>query len=289
MLHRQLQNSKEFEKSTEFLPLTNYFAGSSSLQNFEEIVQRSSEIETMKAAGLTSDDINLVLDSRRGDDFFYHKHRNYERTLLQIRLDAINRKIEEYDRKITCDAERKKATVSRHKTEFALAVKPNSHETKLLKFALSNERQNCDDMPHPMDNIKQIEEERFGNTTTEKIPLNKIRKKARNLTNKIAKIRNTVEENTEKIQVGRIKYSANSKWDVKESIPEEPKPNVAKHYSCKPERLYTIKDGEIVQITRSNPTSHLLERVNLEEIKSNPKFANYTEGEPSNVIFLLLF
>lgn len=283
----RLHNSNNFEKCTEFVPLTSYVKGSNSLQNFQAIVEQSDQIEILKAAGVTSDDIKLFFDSKKGAEYLKETHKNLERSILEEKLKCIERKIEEYCRKHDCDEDKRNCT-SRHKTEFALSVKPNSTETKLLQFALNNEKRCSTSIPYPMDSIKEIEKQYFGNI--ERLNLNKIRKKARNLQNKVAKVGiNMIEENCPKKKSSECDFSVNSKWDVKESVISVTSTSkMAKEYTCKPQKLYTIEDGRIVQLDTTNQSIntfnvHSRERINLEEIKKDPKFANYEEGEESRV------
>lgn len=267
------------------MPLTSYTAGSSSLQDFQNIIQQSDEIETLNSAGLTADDIKLFFDSKRGDDYLNKSHKNLEKSILKERLKTIEKKLADYYRKReSCVDEIQQSSVGRHKSEFALSVKPNSTETKLLQFALDNQKSSNNFVPNPMDALKEIEKQCFG--STEKLDLSKIRKKARNLQNKIAKIGNVVEENCPKKKTNEIEFVSNSKWDVKESVPcEAAPPKIIKQYTCKPQKLFTIKDGQILEInsTKKSIKNDGSERISLEEIKKDPKFANYETGEESRV------
>lgn len=275
MPFRQLQHTKEFERSTEFVPLTNYTAGASTLHDFENVVYQSNEIESLKAIGLTNSEIKLFWDSKKGDDYLYETHRNLEKSLLQQKLKSIKQKIATVCKKREIQEDQRNTISRRHKSEFALSVKPNSTETKLLQFALNNKKQNDVTLPHPMDHIKEIEEARFG--IAEQVNVNKIRKKARNWRNKIAKIGNSVQEIK---PPGKICFTAKTKWDVKESETNE----TVKQYTCKQQRLYTVRNGEIVEINSQNLTENsnkTLQRISIEEIKN--KFKNYEEGEPTKV------
>lgn len=267
------------------MPLTSYTAGSNSLQDFQSIIQQSDEIETLNAAGLTADDIKLFFDSKQGDDYLNKTHKNFEKSVLKERLETIEKKIADYYRKReNCVDGVQQSSVGRHKSEFALSVKPNSTETKLLQFALDNQKPSNNFVPNPMDAIKEIEKECFG--STEELNLSKIRKKARNLQNKIAKIGNVIEENCPKKKPNEIEFASNSKWDVKESVTcDATPPKIVKQYSCKPQKLFTIKDGKIVEInsTKSSIKNDGSERISPEEIKKDPKFADYETGEESRV------
>lgn len=228
----------------------------------------------------------MFFDSKRGDGYLNKVHKNFEKSVLKERFEIIERKIANYHKKREC-CEEKQNLVSRHKSELALSVKPNSTETKLLQFAMDNRKLGNSSAPNPMDGVKEFEKQWFG--STEKLDLSKIRKKARNLQNKIAKIGNTVGENCPRKRPYDVGFSSNSKWDVKESVPcEQTAPKIVKQYTCKPQKLYTIKDGQIVEINSVGQAENTIkndgsERVSLEDIKKHPRFANYETGEESKV------
>lgn len=182
----------------------------------------------------------------------------------------------------------------KHSAEFGLSVKPNSIETKLLKFALNSTKQKGECIPHPMDNIKQIEQDRFGSSSSLPLPISKIRKKARNLANKIKSIDNKLmlPVSFSKPETS-LSLASSSKWDIKECINQQPKKE-PKHYTCKAQNFYTIRNGEIVKIN-DNATSEIKQeegkQMSLEELKSNSKFQDYQEGVPSRVkikLFLVM-
>lgn len=287
LVFRELQNGKEFEKSSEFVPFTSYAAGASSLHAFQEIIDTSNEIEILKAAGLTNDDIRLFLDSKRGDDYLNQTHRNFEKSLLQERMKTIKSMIEKYCNKQERKEAERNSVAGRHKSEFALSVKPDSTETKLLQFALNSRKQDDCHFPHPMDFVKEIEQARFGSIET--LPIKKIRKKARNLSHQIARIENSTESNYRlKNNSKEISYTNDTKWDLKQDISSESNIKVVKQYTCKPQRLYTIENGVIIEINSPNQSLNNInfERISIEEIKKDSKFANYDEGEPSKTLYL---
>lgn len=87
-----------------------------------------------------------------------------------------------------------------------------------------------------------------------------------------------------------------SLWDVTESVIHTNKTSNSKIYSCKEKKLFTIKNGKIVQITKKNNEdidtiekekdsnkNELISRLSVEDIKKIPKFQNYEEGTPSKV------
>lgn len=138
-----------------------------------------------------------------------------------------------------------------------------------------------------MDNLKQIEQERFGCLSNLPLPINKIRKKARNLANKIKSIdtKQVTHASCSKSE-SNLSMSLNSKWDLKEHNEEQPK-KASKYYTCKTQNLYTIKNGEIVRIsggTASNLKEEEVKQISLEELKSMPKFQDYQEGTTSKVV-----
>lgn len=141
-----------------------------------------------------------------------------------------------------------------------------------------------------MDDIKQIEHECFAHLSNSALPINKIRKKARNLANKIqlAEKGPVLPTNCPKPQNNSSLVSS-SKWDSQECDAEVETIKTVKHYTCKPQNFYTIKNGEIVKLKNDHGNaSHKFEeeavkQVGLEELKCDPKFRDYQEGTPSKV------
>lgn len=93
---RQLQHKKEFQPSSEVIPITNSLSGAKKLQEFEEIVADCNYNETLKAAGLSNEDIQLFLDYSKDKQLVLQKHKNYESSVLQKRISDIQSMIDDY-------------------------------------------------------------------------------------------------------------------------------------------------------------------------------------------------
>lgn len=165
--------------------------------------------------------------------------------------------------------------------ECGLTIKPDSIETKLLKFALNNQKTNNSDIPHPINSIKEIEQQRFSNEDIALPSLNKIRRKARKLFKRI--------ENNKPANCSQIPKNDSiiqeSKWDQRISTEMEPK-ITSKTYTCKPLNYYTIKDGEIIKLNKKQDIkkdSNESLKLSIAEIKQIPAFRNYATGTPSKV------
>lgn len=85
-----------------------------------------------------------------------------------------------------------------------------------------------------------------------------------------------------------------SLWDVTEPVQSSVKTKIPKMYSCRSEKLFTIRNGVIVEITSQdkNLTSsnenktlgdHWRDRLTEAEIKEIPRFSSYQKGTPSSV------
>lgn len=275
------------------MPLTSRTSGASTLQQFAEIVKHSNDIEKFKSAGLNEEDINLLIESNESESLVFEKHKNYEKSLLEKRLKDIKKVVEEYELRQVENNKTSDISERSHKNEFALSVKPNSLETKLLKFALDSEKQDNVKLPHPMDQIKEIENDCFGHLQSSPLPsFNKIRKKCRNLANKIKHI-DSVEitpPNTALSKKDPTNFVSVTKWDSKEITESCTGQKPSKLYSCSPGNLYTIKDGQIIRINKDNSSvsckcdnSKSYKQLSIEEIKKIERFQNYEPGNPTNV------
>ena len=102
----QLNQNKEFQKSTEYVPLTQYTSGQISLQEFEDCTKRAAHIEELKSSGLTEEEVQLLLDYGKGKEFFSEKYRRLESSVLNSRLDQVFSKIKSREEKQKLDNSR---------------------------------------------------------------------------------------------------------------------------------------------------------------------------------------
>lgn len=91
--YSQLKQSKEFEKSTEYVPLTKYTSGQISLQEFEVCTKQATQVEDLKSSGLTDEEVELILDHGKGTAFFSEKYKKLESSVLNSRLQRIFSKL----------------------------------------------------------------------------------------------------------------------------------------------------------------------------------------------------
>lgn len=174
---------------------------------------------------------------------------------------------------------------SRHLTEFALSVKPESTETKLLKFAINNKVQK-EKLPHPIDSLKQLEKDLFPNINNDPINITKIRRKARKLASRIN--RNGQNPIIKSDDTLKNQTSSSTKWDVQVQQSDEiiSRKN-DKVYTCKPLNYYTIKDNQIMKLNKSEveekPIYNFEKRLDETGIRKQTKFKHYEKGTPSNV------
>jgi hypothetical protein len=168
----------------------------------------------------------------------------------------------------------------RNYVEEALSVKPNSLETKLLKFALANKSRR--ETPkafvppnHPINHLKSLESQLLADPIALSKRYRRLRKK------------NLIEE-FEEMQTAEQKPSS-SQWDIVSHSTVQPKKR--KVYTCTQETLYTISQGKIVKLSDLNSSNE----INLNALKFSPlpdseirkldKFSNYSRGEPTNELY----
>lgn len=102
----QLNQNKEFQKSTEYIPLTQCTSGQISLQEFEDYTKRAAHIEELKSSGLTEEEVQLLLDYGKGKEFFSEKYRRLESSVLNSRLEQVLSKIKSSEEKQKLDNSR---------------------------------------------------------------------------------------------------------------------------------------------------------------------------------------
>ncbi|XP_067000222.2 RNA-binding protein 41 isoform X2 [Anabrus simplex] len=317
-LEEQLNQTKEFQSSTEIVPLSSYTKGQVSLKDFQDSAKKASHIEELKSFGLSVDEIEILLDYEKGEAEFSEKYKKQETSVLSSRLLSIHAKIEEGRKRWeSLPSKSSVSSISRHEQELGLCVKPDSDYTKLLKFALSCQSNPADERPssHPINNLKHIAEELFGH-------LAKKKRRLRKETGSSCFVKQTVPEmsSLQSEPVSYVyKHDAKSLWDVKqketEMVAPTKQPEIVRTYTCKPETLYTVKDKKIVpldkisvvksseakpnysgqtyvvsnidlSLTSSQMSVDKRNRLSREEIKSLARFKDYEEGTPSKVLYL---
>jgi len=95
----QLNQNKEFQKSTEYVPLTEYTSGQISLQEFEDYTKQAAHVEKLKSSGLTEEEVQLLLDYGKGKEFFSEKYRRLESSALNSRLEQVLSKVKSSEEK----------------------------------------------------------------------------------------------------------------------------------------------------------------------------------------------
>lgn len=171
--------------------------------------------------------------------------------------------------------------------EFELSLKPNSIETKLLKFAIENEKSyGTNTIIHSIDSVKQTEIELLNRLNHTPLSPSKVQKRLRNLSKRIKNIGKIPQTSTDTSFLKTYCNKGSSKWDC--TIQQNPtKSTPPKTYGCKPQTMYTIKDGKIVNLLDVTPGKQIFDinsKMSVEEIKQHPKFKNYKSGTPSKVM-----
>ncbi|CAH0561076.1 unnamed protein product [Brassicogethes aeneus] len=284
-LAKQLNATKEFVGSSEFVPVTNRLHGVTPLSYFENETNKFDVYDKYKSLGLSEQDIQLYEDNLKGFGYVLSKHRNINSDILMGNIKRIEKVI--FESTTLDDKEINVYNIAKQKAEDLFSVKPDSTETKLLKFALNNEGKK-EKLPHPMDNIQEVENNLNKNVDLfSSVDVKKIRKKARSLARQINEL-NQIQPIEYKNNNKSRPITKNSKWD-KQETQKEVKVHENKLYSCKKQSLYTIKDGKIVQIQGDSKiidTNKKPNKLTIKEIKSMDKFKNYEPGDTTSKLYL---
>lgn len=279
----------KFEKAVDIEPFN--LKGTSTLNDFTSAIDSFESREKLKCLGLADDEIRLLADASRGEHFLVAKHRNIDKSLLQQRVHGIKERI----RHEAVEFPSSGPDFSR-KHQEKLAAKPQSVETKLLKFALENE-QGVAVIPSsdPMTIVKQLERDLFGCGSDSVQSTGAIRRKARKLARRAEAGEQSHCASSVKVFLPKIERLVNdSKWDVK-SKSEEVKvvTGKAKVYGCAADKAsqnyYTVKDGVIVKLDQDKvvigeaDTDSDCRRLSIEDIRKIPKFEQFHFGTPTKV------
>lgn len=66
------------------------------MEKFQHINNDLNELENLKSVGLSSDEINLVKDYEKGEEYLNTKHKNLGKDFINSKINTIKTKIEEY-------------------------------------------------------------------------------------------------------------------------------------------------------------------------------------------------
>ena len=94
----ELKKTKDFTKATQYVPLTNYTCGQTSLSEFEKCANKAAYIEDLKSFGLTDEEVELLLDHEKGEEFFSAKYKKLESSILNSWLQRIFTKIQNIEK-----------------------------------------------------------------------------------------------------------------------------------------------------------------------------------------------
>lgn len=299
-LKKELCTQQQFQKSTEYPVLSNLTAGSSSLADFELVVEKCKEVECLKSKGLSNFDIQLYLDYKSNslNKLIKTRYKNIEETVLNNKIKSILTIVKNENSNSSCEIlEDENLGISRHEIDYLRSVKPNCIENRLFQFAINNQPKK-QLISKNIDHINEIEKELVQDLNTfQSVDTKQIQKRARKLGRQIEELNkkqiNLTNSESQQLYKKPNQFTNNSKWDVQEIIEECEVPiKEQKLYQCKELNFYTIKNGEIVKLERNRKSSYQktdaikLPKLSVEEIKAIERFNNYQPGIPTNNLYL---
>ncbi|CAK1588992.1 unnamed protein product [Parnassius mnemosyne] len=291
---------KEFEKTTEVLPFTKY--GISTIQEFRKAEKDIQHLEWLKKVGLSNEEVKLYQENEAG---LIDQRKKIESSILKTKLEDLYNKIKNYQTAGSSKQKNETAGTSTNKNEDM----QERIQKRSLKFYPEG---------HPMNELKEIEEDLFGHLRNDNImPITKRRKLLRRLERK----KERVLMQQKQLRLNSVQYpreqspsKPGSLWDVQE-IPNRVRPEcgTSKDKMIGPRKptMYTIKDSKIVRLESVqreddndseendfravdivmpvNPAEEqLLEgtKMCLDDIKKIERFKDYEPGIPSKVLYL---
>lgn len=284
---------KEFQKTTEVLPFTKY--GLSTSEEFRKVEKDIQHLEWLKKVGLTNDEIKLYEENEAG---LLDQRKKVESSVLKSKLEGLYSKINEFQNASGSCQESKNAAGSANQPADDIINRIHKHP---LKFYPEG---------HPMNELKEIEEDLFGHLNNDNlIPITKRRKILRRLERKKEKV--MLQQKDAGIKLidptpGPSKVKPGSLWDVKDISGKRPKSH-QDIIGPKQKTMYTVKDDKIVRLEPvqneegdqeykavdivvpvNAAEEQLLEgtKMCLDDIKKIERFKDYEPGIPSKVLFL---
>ncbi|CAG9571893.1 unnamed protein product [Danaus chrysippus] len=281
---------KEFQKTSEVLPFTKY--GISTVDEFQKVEKDMHHLEWLKKIGLTSEEINLYQENEAG---LLDQRKKIESSALKSKLEALYNKINENQ---NSSGSSKETNVSPG-TSDVQEDRLKRLQTKTISFFPEG---------HPMNELKEIEENLFGHLRNDNIlPLTKRRKILRRLERKKEKLILQQKQPGIIPVAGPSEVKPGSLWDVKDR-PNKTLSEKSKLIGPKQQNMYTVKNNKIVRLEPiqnedereqeyravdivvpvNAAEEQLLEgtKMCLDDIKKIERFKDYEPGIPSKVLFL---
>lgn len=285
---------KDFEKTTEVLPFTKY--GLSSVEEFRKAEDEIHLQEWLKKAGLTSEEIKLYQENEAG---LLDQRKKIESGILK-------NKLEEIYHKISVMHNLSKSDTSHHAEQPSTSSGPTPEN---LIERLQQKPITFYPEGHPMNELKELEENLFGNIKPDMIPLTKRRKLLRRLQRKKDRLLQENPFNIATIPTTSRVDRPGSLWDMREM------PRLIPHTITSRDQeeamgphlrtMYTVRDNKIVRLEPVMPEqedyravdimmpineaeSQLLEgtKMSVDDIKKIDRFKDYEPGVPSKVLYL---
>ncbi|XP_049878297.1 RNA-binding protein 41-like [Pectinophora gossypiella] len=291
---------KEFEKTTEVLPFTKY--GLQSFKEFKQAEKDLQNLECLKKIGLTSEEIKLYQDNEAG---LLDQRKKVECSVLKSKLDSIYNRINESQNE-----------AGSSKQEEPCSSKDTDIFERLQKQPITFYPEG-----HPMNEIKELEENLFGHLKTDIIPITKRRKILRHLERRKERILAQEKQLIPTIDHSSKVAKSGSLWDVKE-LPTRSQQSAEKEKQVmgpKQRQMYTIKDNKIVRLEPVNVEERMHEnnvvnngieqqefravdivipvngaeeqllegtKMSVDDIRTIERFKDYEPGIPSKVLYL---
>lgn len=99
MTSSELTKAKNFLKATEIVSITAHIKGCNSFADFNKVNDNLNQIEYLKSVELSNEEINFYIDSDKGYEYLYNKHKNLTKEYIVTKLEAIKCKLQEHDQK----------------------------------------------------------------------------------------------------------------------------------------------------------------------------------------------
>ncbi|XP_022823847.1 RNA-binding protein 41-like [Spodoptera litura] len=285
---------KEFEKTTEVLPFPKY--GLSSVEEFRKAEQEVHHHEWLKKAGLTSEEIKLYQENEAG---LLDQRKKIESGALKDKLEDIYNKIN------NAHNQNKSHTVTSQTEQPSTSSAPENLIERLQQKPITFYPEG-----HPMNELKQLEGNLFGQMKNDMMPLTKRRKLLRRLQRKKERLQHDNPFNIAAIPSTSRVDRPGSLWDMREMPRLIPHTITSKDQEANAmgphfRAMYTVRNNKILRLEpvqreqdehraldlvmqNNDAETNLLEGTKMptDDIRKIDRFKDWTPGTPSKVLFL---
>lgn len=276
-LNQILKQKKEFSESSISWSVLSMEGGTMTPNTYNKFIEKDEEMERLRQAGLTEDEILLHLQVHLNDGSAKGSHFGSDPTAFNERLKEIERKLDRHRHQLQQPTKFSGAkALSRQEMDLENAITKNREKTKQLSCLIRDRSVGSNEHPsHPMNHLDEILE-----YISSRSKITAKRRVSDDDCIGLKKCKKGSSEDDRKTE----EFDSEEEETVRENfdVPNRPEGHRDPAMIHLPDGSRAI-EGDVKDIPEGVIRRF---RLGLKEIQQIPRFRDYTPGEPSSTIYL---